>query len=206
MGKVCFQMHHCVCTVYPHVGIGACLAPHQAAATDHVPTCWRWRLPGPQYATDVTWPQKPQLSPGPKTIGWWTVWWELNRAGDVLGPVGGAFLKMGWATWWVLKMGGVQACGWGQGADPSAVRVSAVLPSCKDPPRGHVPLRPPELVVVCLHMLALAPVPAGQTMRERTGIQEPPLGSPTSCARDLLVLQLGPGRKWPGGISILLEI
>ena len=154
-------MHHCVCTVFPHVGIGACLSPHQAAATDHVPTCWRWRLPGPQYATDVTWPQKPQLSPGPKKFGWWTVWWVLNRSGDVLGPVGGAFLKMGWATWWVLKMGGVQACGWGQGADPSAVRVSAVLPSCKDPPRGHVPLRPPELVVVCLHMLALAPVPAG---------------------------------------------
>ena len=40
---------------------------------------------------------------------------------------------------------------------------------------GGVPLRPPELVEVCLHMLALAPVPARQNNeRERNGIQEPP--------------------------------
>ena len=49
----------------------------------------------------VTWPLESQLSPGLKTIGWWT----RNRSGDVLGSVGGAFLKMGWAAWWVLRIG-----------------------------------------------------------------------------------------------------
>ena len=119
-------------------------------------------------ATAVTRPQKPQLVDN--LVGTKKVW-------GCAGSRRWAFLKMGWAMWWVLKWGG-QTCGWGYGTDQCAVCVPAVLFSCKDPPRGYVPLRPPELVVVCLHMLALAPVPAGQTMRERTGIQEPPLVPP----------------------------
>ena len=93
-------------------------------------------------ATAVTRPQKPQLVDN--LVGTKKVW-------GCAGSRRWAFLKMGWAMWWVLK--------WGYGTDQCAVCVPAVLFSCKDPPRGYVPLRPPELVVVCLHMLALAPGP-----------------------------------------------
>ena len=42
-----------------------------------------------------------------------------------------------------------------QGTDLRAVYVSAVSFSCKDPLRGHGPVRPSELVEACFQMLAL---------------------------------------------------
>merc|ERR1719477_396628 len=39
------------------------------------------------------------------TIGWWTVWWGRTGPAMCWVPYVWTFLKMGWATWWVLTMG-----------------------------------------------------------------------------------------------------